>query len=59
MAMRDIEFGNSKDFTSLFGSYNDARVFAGIHFRTACLDGNILGNKVGLFAMQHTMLPIS
>jgi len=37
---------------------NDARVFAGIHFRTACLDGNALGIKVAFFVMQQAMRPV-
>ena len=37
---------------------NDARVFAGIHFRTACVDGNALGIKVSRFVLQHSMRPI-
>jgi hypothetical protein len=37
---------------------NDARVFAGIHFRTSCLDGNQLGIKVARFVLQHSMQPI-
>jgi hypothetical protein len=37
---------------------NDARVFAGIHFRSACLDGNALGTKVARFVMGHSIRPI-
>jgi membrane-associated phospholipid phosphatase len=37
---------------------NDARVFAGIHFRTSCLDGNALGTKVAFFVMQQAMRPV-
>ena len=37
---------------------NDARVFAGIHFRTSCLDGNALGTKVARFVMRHSIRPI-
>jgi len=38
---------------------NDARVFAGIHFRSACLDGNVLGTKVARFVLRHSMRPIA
>lgn len=34
---------------------NDARVFAGIHFRTSCLDGNNVGRAVARFVMEHSM----
>ena len=37
---------------------HDARVFAGIHFRTSCLDGSALGTKVAHFVMQHSIRPI-
>lgn len=37
---------------------NDARVFAGIHFRTSCLDGNVLGTEVARFVLRHSMRPI-
>jgi hypothetical protein len=37
---------------------NDARVFAGIHHRTSCLDGNALGSKVAHFVLRHSMRPI-
>lgn len=32
---------------------NDARVFGGIHFRNACLDGNAVGRAVASYALQH------
>jgi membrane-associated phospholipid phosphatase len=38
---------------------NDARVFAGIHFRSSCLDGNALGNNVARFVLRHSMRPES
>lgn len=34
---------------------NDARVFAGIHYRTSCLDGNALGIEVADFVLRHSM----
>lgn len=34
---------------------NDARVFAGIHFRTSCLDGNVLETNVARFVLRHSM----
>ena len=37
----------------------DARVFAGIHFRSSCLDGNALGSNVARFVLRHSMRPES
>lgn len=37
---------------------HNARVFGGIHFRTACLDGSALGTKVARFVMRHSIRPI-
>ncbi len=32
---------------------NNARVFGGIHFRNACLDGNVIGQNVADFVLQN------
>ena len=32
---------------------NNARVFGGIHFRNACLDGNVIGQGVADFVLQN------
>ena len=37
----------------------DSRVYAGIHFRTACQEGLRLGNKIGKFAFGHYLKPLS
>lgn len=37
---------------------DDARVFAGIHYRTSCLEGNVLGTKVARFVLGHSIQPI-
>ena len=36
----------------------DARVFAGIHFRTGCEQGVRLGAQVGRFVIQHALEPV-
>jgi hypothetical protein len=36
----------------------DARVFAGIHFRTGCVQGVRHGEKVGRFVIQHWLRPL-
>jgi hypothetical protein len=45
-------------FSAAVLEVNDARVFAGIHFRTSCLDGNAVGAAVARFVMRHSMRPI-
>jgi hypothetical protein len=35
----------------------DARVFGGIHFRTACDDGLAVGSAVGNYVLQNAFLP--
>lgn len=35
----------------------DSRVFAGLHFRTACRDGVWLGGRIGMFAVRHYLKP--
>jgi len=44
-------------FSSTVLDVNNARVFAGIHYRTSCLDGNALGRAVARFVMEHSMRP--
>ncbi len=36
----------------------DSRVYAGIHFRTACSDGVKQGRKVGRYAFLHSLRPV-
>jgi hypothetical protein len=36
----------------------DSRVYAGIHFRTACRDGLKLGGKIGKFIVGHVLEPL-
>jgi hypothetical protein len=35
----------------------DSRVYAGIHFRTACRDGLIQGTRVGRYVFEHALRP--
>jgi hypothetical protein len=35
-----------------------SRVYAGIHFRSACRDGVKVGRKIGQFTMQHVLKPL-
>jgi hypothetical protein len=36
----------------------DSRVYAGIHFRTACDDGLKQGTHIGRFIFQHSLTPM-
>jgi PAP2 superfamily len=42
-------------FTSALDEIADARVFGGIHFRTSCERGNMLGRTVGDYVSRHAM----
>ena len=44
-------------FSSALAEVMNARVFGGIHFRTACVDGQALGISVGDYALGHAMVP--
>lgn len=39
-------------------SVGDSRVFAGIHFRTACTDGLRQGAHIGKFSFKHRLRPL-
>lgn len=52
--------------TRTFSSFGDAldeiknaRVFGGIHFRTACDDGQELGIQVATYILTHALLPVN
>jgi len=61
----DTAFTVSSDVTSMtrhFASFSaalddirSARVNAGIHFRTACNDGQVLGTEVANYAIEHAV----
>lgn len=42
-------------FTSAVDEIADARVFGGIHFRTSCVRGNILGRNVAAYVSAHAL----
>lgn len=45
-------------FSSAVSEIADARVFGGIHFRTSCVLGNVLGSNVANFISTHAMLAL-
>jgi hypothetical protein len=52
--------GVTRSFTSFnqaMAELADARVFGGIHFRTACDDGLAVGAAVGNYILQNAFLP--
>ena len=52
--------GITRSFTSLSQAAQenvDARIYAGIHFRTACQDGLQVGQKIGRFIFKHYLQP--
>jgi hypothetical protein len=54
--------GIVRSFTSLSQAVEenaDSRVFAGIHFRTACRDGIRQGHHIGQFVVRHYLKPVN
>ena len=45
-------------FSDALDEVTNARVFGGIHFRTACNDGRALGRGVGGYVIEHAILPL-
>ena len=44
-------------FSDALDEVANARVFGGIHFRTACIDGRVLGSGVGSYVLENALLP--
>jgi PAP2 superfamily len=42
-------------FSAAVAEIADARVFGGIHYRTSCVRGNLLGQSVGHYVLVHAM----
>jgi hypothetical protein len=42
-----------RSFTDALEEVKNARIFSGIHFRTACEDGTILGKAVAKYLLEH------
>jgi len=45
-------------FSSALHQVEDARIYAGFHFRFSCIDGTTLGNKVADYVMHTLMQPV-
>ena len=50
-----LVFSNTDD---VLKAVNDARIFAGFHYRTSCVRGAVLGRKVAKFVGRHHFRPI-
>ena len=44
-------------FTQALNEVKNARIYAGIHFRFACDDGQVIGDQVGHYVLEHALLP--
>jgi membrane-associated phospholipid phosphatase len=47
------------NFTAALAEIVDARVFAGIHFRSACNDGQAIGAGVGQYVVSNALQPVN
>jgi len=45
-------------FSAALDEVGNARVFGGIHFRTAVVDGRTLGTNIGDYILGHALLPV-
>jgi hypothetical protein len=53
--------GVERDFSSFSSSVlqiEDARIYAGFHFRFSCVDGATLGASVGSYVLGHVAVPV-
>ena len=46
-------------FSEIAQSVEDARVWAGIHFRSADIDGTQMGRRVAEYALKNYMRPVA
>jgi PAP2 superfamily len=57
----DLLIGVTRSFRSFpeaLDEVKNARVFAGIHFRSACDDGQAAGTQVANWVLDHALLPV-
>jgi hypothetical protein len=57
----DVLLGVVRSFSSFSAALNeiqDARVFGGIHFRTACVDGQATGTAVANYILANSLQPV-
>src|SRR5207302_11350322 len=57
----DVMIGVTRSFTSFSAALDeikDARIFGGIHFRSACNDGQATGQQVANYILKNSLLPL-
>jgi hypothetical protein len=57
----DLLLGVIRPFKSISAALDEvknARIFAGIHFRSACEDGEVTGAAVANYVLAHALLPL-
>jgi len=57
----DVMLGVTRSFSSFSAALNevqDARVFGGIHFRTACVDGQATGTALANYILANSLQPV-
>ncbi len=57
----DVMLGVTRSFSSFSAALDevkDARVFAGIHYRTACVDGQATGTEIANYVLANSLLPV-
>ena len=47
-----------RSFRAALNEVKDARIFAGIHFRSACDDGQAIGKAVARYVIANALQPI-
>jgi PAP2 superfamily len=55
--LTDVPARAFPSFTAALAEIKNARIFGGIHFRTACDDGQALGIQVGNYILEHAIRP--
>jgi len=61
VTMTSTTTGTSMSFSrtdDIVKAVEDARVFAGFHYRTSCVRGNVLGKKVAKYVAKHYFKPV-
>ena len=61
VTLQSTTTGTSMTFKStdeLTKAVDEARIFAGFHYRTACVRGGVLGSKVAKYIAKHYFLPV-
>ena len=48
-----------RSFSAALDEVKNARIFAGIHFRSATDDGQTIGNKVSAWVLSHALQPLN